>query len=205
MMGGNDQFQTCLCDSGAFECPERPRLLVDAIRPRPLIDGIRPRPLLMPSDHGHSPMASFHNLPSMSSGHALSPMSSGHTLSPMLMLLMLPPVRCSSLSYPSPLPPPLSPSPVQVNVFVLLSVVCVLLNLAGFILCCQGAQLVSSMTSCRLVRIFYLSDSVLISGESLRSLTSLRVRFHSFCLCIINTFMDDTKTTRTSELRFYHT
>lgn len=37
-----------------------------------------------------------------------------------------------------------------VNVFVLLSVVCVLLNLAGFILCCQGAQLVSSMTSCRL-------------------------------------------------------
>ncbi|XP_036953853.1 protein FAM189A2 isoform X2 [Acanthopagrus latus] len=38
----------------------------------------------------------------------------------------------------------------SVNVFVLLSVVCVLLNLAGFILCCQGAQLVSSMTSCRL-------------------------------------------------------
>ncbi|XP_040012172.1 protein FAM189A2 isoform X4 [Xiphias gladius] len=37
-----------------------------------------------------------------------------------------------------------------VNVFVLLSVVCVLLNLAGFILCCQGAQLVSSMTSCQL-------------------------------------------------------
>uniref|UniRef100_A0A3P8VER7 Endosomal transmembrane epsin interactor 1 n=1 Tax=Cynoglossus semilaevis TaxID=244447 RepID=A0A3P8VER7_CYNSE len=38
----------------------------------------------------------------------------------------------------------------SVNVFVLLSVVCVLLNLAGFILCCQGAQLVSSMTSCQL-------------------------------------------------------
>ncbi|XP_029917042.1 protein FAM189A2 isoform X2 [Myripristis murdjan] len=38
----------------------------------------------------------------------------------------------------------------QVNVFVLLSVVCVLLNLAGFILCCQGAQLVSSMTHCQL-------------------------------------------------------
>ncbi|XP_028312288.1 protein FAM189A2 isoform X3 [Gouania willdenowi] len=37
-----------------------------------------------------------------------------------------------------------------VNVFVLLSVVCVLLNLAGFILCCQGAQLVSSMTNCQL-------------------------------------------------------
>uniref|UniRef100_A0A8C2WU51 Family with sequence similarity 189 member A2 n=1 Tax=Cyclopterus lumpus TaxID=8103 RepID=A0A8C2WU51_CYCLU len=39
---------------------------------------------------------------------------------------------------------------LQVNVFVLLSLVCVLLNLAGFILCCQGAQLVSSMTSCQL-------------------------------------------------------
>ncbi|KAM7392214.1 hypothetical protein PAMP_022841 [Pampus punctatissimus] len=38
----------------------------------------------------------------------------------------------------------------SVNVFVLLSVVCVLLNLAGFILCCQGAQLVSSMNSCQL-------------------------------------------------------
>lgn len=37
-----------------------------------------------------------------------------------------------------------------VNLFVLLSVVCVLLNLAGFILCCQGAQLVSSMTNCQL-------------------------------------------------------
>lgn len=42
---------------------------------------------------------------------------------------------------------------LQVNVFVLLSVVCVLLNLAGFILCCQGAQLVSSMTNCQLVRL----------------------------------------------------
>ncbi|XP_015222622.1 endosomal transmembrane epsin interactor 1 isoform X2 [Lepisosteus oculatus] len=37
-----------------------------------------------------------------------------------------------------------------VNLFVLLSVVCVLLNLAGFVLCCQGAQLVSSMSSCQL-------------------------------------------------------
>ncbi|XP_023253424.1 protein FAM189A2 isoform X1 [Seriola lalandi dorsalis] len=42
------------------------------------------------------------------------------------------------------------PMLLLVNVFVLLSVVCVLLNLAGFILCCQGAQLVSSMTSCQL-------------------------------------------------------
>lgn len=37
-----------------------------------------------------------------------------------------------------------------VNLFILLSVVCVLLNLAGFILCCQGAQLVSTMTNCQL-------------------------------------------------------
>ncbi|KAM9857977.1 endosomal transmembrane epsin interactor 1 [Aulostomus maculatus] len=42
------------------------------------------------------------------------------------------------------------PMLLLVNVFVLLSVVCVLLNLAGFILCCQGAQLVSSMTSCQM-------------------------------------------------------
>ncbi|XP_067262674.1 endosomal transmembrane epsin interactor 1 isoform X3 [Chanodichthys erythropterus] len=37
-----------------------------------------------------------------------------------------------------------------VNLFVLLSVVCILLNLAGFILCCQGAQLVSSTINCQL-------------------------------------------------------
>ncbi|XP_068452346.1 endosomal transmembrane epsin interactor 1 [Clinocottus analis] len=42
------------------------------------------------------------------------------------------------------------PMLLLVNVFVLLSLVCVLLNLAGFILCCQGAQLVSSMTNCQL-------------------------------------------------------
>ncbi|KPP76510.1 hypothetical protein Z043_104140, partial [Scleropages formosus] len=42
------------------------------------------------------------------------------------------------------------PMLLLVNLFVLLSVVCVLLNLAGFILCCQGAQLVSSMSSCQL-------------------------------------------------------
>ncbi|KAB1279977.1 Protein FAM189A2, partial [Camelus dromedarius] len=39
----------------------------------------------------------------------------------------------------------------QVNLFVLLSVVCVLLNLAGFILGCQGAQFVSSVPRCDLV------------------------------------------------------
>ncbi|XP_074136829.1 endosomal transmembrane epsin interactor 1 isoform X3 [Sminthopsis crassicaudata] len=39
----------------------------------------------------------------------------------------------------------------MVNLFVLLSVVCVLLNLAGFILGCQGAQFVSSVPRCDLV------------------------------------------------------
>ncbi|XP_053155356.1 endosomal transmembrane epsin interactor 1 isoform X3 [Hemicordylus capensis] len=38
-----------------------------------------------------------------------------------------------------------------VNIFVLLSVTCVLLNLAGFILGCQGAQFVSSVPRCDLV------------------------------------------------------
>ncbi|XP_062456366.1 endosomal transmembrane epsin interactor 1 [Rhea pennata] len=38
-----------------------------------------------------------------------------------------------------------------VNLFVLLSVICVLLNLAGFILGCQGAQFVSSLPRCDLV------------------------------------------------------
>lgn len=40
---------------------------------------------------------------------------------------------------------------LQVNLFVLLSVVCILLNLAGFILGCQGAQFVSSVPRCDLV------------------------------------------------------
>uniref|UniRef100_A0A8C5WNZ1 Endosomal transmembrane epsin interactor 1 n=1 Tax=Laticauda laticaudata TaxID=8630 RepID=A0A8C5WNZ1_LATLA len=39
----------------------------------------------------------------------------------------------------------------SVNLFVLLSVICVLLNLAGFILGCQGAQFVSSVPRCDLV------------------------------------------------------
>ncbi|MFT7813547.1 protein FAM189A2 isoform X3 [Arapaima gigas] len=42
------------------------------------------------------------------------------------------------------------PMLLLVNLFVLLSMVCVLLNLAGFILCCQGAQLVSSISSCQM-------------------------------------------------------
>ncbi|XP_066510740.1 endosomal transmembrane epsin interactor 1-like [Hoplias malabaricus] len=43
------------------------------------------------------------------------------------------------------------PMLLLVNLFVLLSVVCILLNLAGFILCCQGAQLVSNASSCPIV------------------------------------------------------
>ncbi|KAM4810188.1 endosomal transmembrane epsin interactor 1 [Rhinophrynus dorsalis] len=42
------------------------------------------------------------------------------------------------------------PMILLVNLFVMLSVVCVLLNLAGFILGCQGAQFVSSVPSCQL-------------------------------------------------------
>ncbi|XP_029572086.1 protein FAM189A2 isoform X2 [Salmo trutta] len=42
------------------------------------------------------------------------------------------------------------PMLLLVNMFVLSSVVCVLLNLASFILCCQGAQLVSTITNCQL-------------------------------------------------------
>ncbi|XP_039606687.1 protein FAM189A2 [Polypterus senegalus] len=40
------------------------------------------------------------------------------------------------------------PQLLLVNLFVLLSVVCVILNLAGVVLCCQGAQFVSSMSNC---------------------------------------------------------
>ncbi|XP_047910812.2 endosomal transmembrane epsin interactor 1 isoform X2 [Anser cygnoides] len=43
------------------------------------------------------------------------------------------------------------PMILLVNLFVLLSVICVLLNLAGFILGCQGAQFVSSVPRCHLV------------------------------------------------------
>ncbi|XP_072848289.1 endosomal transmembrane epsin interactor 1 isoform X1 [Pogona vitticeps] len=43
------------------------------------------------------------------------------------------------------------PMILLVNLFVLLSVICVLLNLAGFILGCQGAQFVSSVPRCDLI------------------------------------------------------
>uniref|UniRef100_A0A8C3KB47 Family with sequence similarity 189 member A2 n=1 Tax=Calidris pygmaea TaxID=425635 RepID=A0A8C3KB47_9CHAR len=40
---------------------------------------------------------------------------------------------------------------LQANLFVLLSIICVLLNLAGFILGCQGVQFVTSVPRCDLV------------------------------------------------------
>lgn len=47
----------------------------------------------------------------------------------------------------------LSPLPAsQITFFMLLSAVCVMLNLAGSILSCQNAQLVNSLEDCQLVR-----------------------------------------------------
>ncbi|NXL08043.1 F1892 protein, partial [Mesembrinibis cayennensis] len=43
------------------------------------------------------------------------------------------------------------PMMLLANLFVLLSIICVLLNLAGFILGCQGVQFVSSVSRCDLV------------------------------------------------------
>ncbi|XP_067886672.1 endosomal transmembrane epsin interactor 1 isoform X5 [Heterodontus francisci] len=43
------------------------------------------------------------------------------------------------------------PMLLLVNLFILLSVVCVLLNLAGFVLSCQSAQFVSGIVDCKLV------------------------------------------------------
>lgn len=42
--------------------------------------------------------------------------------------------------------------PSQITFFMLLSAVCVMLNLAGSILSCQNAQLVNSLNDCQLVR-----------------------------------------------------
>ncbi|KAM7076790.1 endosomal transmembrane epsin interactor 1 [Ciconia maguari] len=43
------------------------------------------------------------------------------------------------------------PGMLLANLFVLLSIICVLLNLAGFVLGCQGVQFVSSVSRCGLV------------------------------------------------------
>ncbi|XP_043572788.1 protein FAM189A2 isoform X2 [Chiloscyllium plagiosum] len=45
------------------------------------------------------------------------------------------------------------PMLLLVNLFILLSVVCVLLNLAGFVLSCQSAQFVSGIVDCELVKV----------------------------------------------------
>ncbi|XP_069778464.1 endosomal transmembrane epsin interactor 1 isoform X2 [Narcine bancroftii] len=45
------------------------------------------------------------------------------------------------------------PMLLLVNLFILLSVVCVLLNLAGFVLSCQSAQFVSGIVDCKLIKI----------------------------------------------------
>lgn len=63
----------------------------------------------------------------------------------------------------------------QVNLFVLLSVVCVLLNLAGFILGCQGAQFVSSVPRCDLVS---SSESSLCTWADPGLLATPRTRQH---------------------------
>ncbi|XP_072904616.1 endosomal transmembrane epsin interactor 1 isoform X3 [Hemitrygon akajei] len=46
------------------------------------------------------------------------------------------------------------PMLLLVNLFILLSVVCVLLNLAGFVLACQSAQFVSGIVDCKLDLLF---------------------------------------------------
>ncbi|KAJ8272256.1 hypothetical protein COCON_G00111150 [Conger conger] len=51
----------------------------------------------------------------------------------------------------------------QITFFMLLSAVCVMLNLAGSILSCQNAQLVNSLDSCQLVK--FVSDGVCVCCE----------------------------------------
>ncbi|KAG7468018.1 hypothetical protein MATL_G00138330, partial [Megalops atlanticus] len=55
---------------------------------------------------------------------------------------------------------PLSP---QITFFMLLSAVCVMLNLAGSILSCQNAQLVNSLEACQLIK--FDSDGVCVCCE----------------------------------------
>uniref|UniRef100_A0A3B3I3X2 Family with sequence similarity 189 member A1 n=1 Tax=Oryzias latipes TaxID=8090 RepID=A0A3B3I3X2_ORYLA len=54
------------------------------------------------------------------------------------------------------------PLSLVITFFMLLSAVCVMLNLAGSILSCQNAQLVNSLNDCQLVK---LSDSVCVCCE----------------------------------------
>ncbi|XP_053264810.1 endosomal transmembrane epsin interactor 1 isoform X1 [Podarcis raffonei] len=72
------------------------------------------------------------------------------------------------------------PMILLVNLFVLLSVICVLLNLAGFILGCQGAQFVSSLPRCDLADV----------GES------------KFCFCC-EEFLPEKCTEKDNALKLY--
>ncbi|TFK07114.1 ubiquitin-like protein 3 [Platysternon megacephalum] len=51
----------------------------------------------------------------------------------------------------------------QITFFMLLSAVCVMLNLAGSILSCQNAQLVNSLEGCQLIK--FDSDGVCVCCE----------------------------------------
>uniref|UniRef100_S4RLE8 Uncharacterized protein n=1 Tax=Petromyzon marinus TaxID=7757 RepID=S4RLE8_PETMA len=55
------------------------------------------------------------------------------------------------------------PLPLQITFFTLLSAVCVMLNLAGSILSCQNAQLVTSLEYCHLIN---LEDDVCVCCEN---------------------------------------
>eukprot|EP00062_Callorhinchus_milii_P008215 gi/632950671/ref/XP_007890850.1/ PREDICTED: protein FAM189A2 isoform X4 [Callorhinchus milii] len=57
------------------------------------------------------------------------------------------------------------PMLLLVNLFILLSVVCVLLNLAGFVLSCQSAQFVSSIVDCQLVKVVEGRDCFCCEGS----------------------------------------
>lgn len=90
------------------------------------------------------------------------------------------------------------PALVMVNMFVLLSVVCVLLSLAGFVLCCQGAQLVSNMSSCQqvedmcycclLARSSKCPEDKLLELQPAHSCTTMKILLKKmlFALCALN-------------------
>ncbi|XP_011487950.2 protein FAM189A1 isoform X2 [Oryzias latipes] len=94
------------------------------------------------------------------------------------------------------------PLSLVITFFMLLSAVCVMLNLAGSILSCQNAQLVNSLNDCQLVK---LSDSVCVccempkqgsscsQGETLRltplrdcNTIRLRLKELLFSVCALN-------------------
>ncbi|XP_020794025.1 endosomal transmembrane epsin interactor 1 [Boleophthalmus pectinirostris] len=90
------------------------------------------------------------------------------------------------------------PMLLMVNMFVLLSVVCVLLSLAGFVLCCQGAQMVSNMSSCQqvgdmcycclLARTSKCPEDKLLELQPAHSCTTMKILLKKmmFALCALN-------------------